>query len=59
MTRRLLVARWVPHGNRMWHTRDGIISERAADFSDLTEPSEAERRRADGAGHARRAEPVQ
>jgi hypothetical protein len=36
-----------------------IISGRAADISDLTEPSEAERRRADGAGHARRAEPVQ
>jgi hypothetical protein len=36
-----------------------VISGRAADISDLTEPSEAVRRRADGSGHARRAEPVQ
>jgi hypothetical protein len=36
-----------------------IISGRAADISDLTEPSEAVRRRADGSGHARRAEPGQ
>jgi hypothetical protein len=36
-----------------------IICGRAADISDLTEPSEAVRRRADGSGHARRAEPGQ
>src|SRR5262245_39852979 len=36
-----------------------IISGRAADVSDLTEPSEARRRRADGIGQARRSEPVQ
>ena len=37
----------------------GITSERAMDISDLTEPSEAGRRRADDLGQARRAEPVQ
>ena len=37
----------------------GITSERAADISDSTEPSEPGRRRADGPGQARRAEPVQ
>ena len=37
----------------------GITSERAMDISDLTEPSEAGRRRAGGIGQAHPAEPVQ
>ena len=36
-----------------------IISGRAVNVSDLTEPSEAKRRRIDGAGHARHAGLVQ
>jgi hypothetical protein len=50
MTRRLLAARRVPNGNWMWRTGCGIISGGTVDVSDLTEPSEAGRRRADGTG---------
>jgi len=59
MTRRVLAARRVPNGNGMRHTGCGLISGGTADASDLTEPSEAGRRRADGTGQARPGEPVQ